>query len=93
MCRFFNGSYHFLAEQFWRKGADKSIKLWDVATGEFIQTLQGHLEGISDIAWSSDGEHLASASDDKTIRIWSLEEVRRSNPGQINLRVSVFLAC
>ena len=64
-----------LAEHLWRKGADKLIKLWEIPSGEFIQTLEGHTEGISDIAWSHDGEHLASASDDKTIRIWSVEEV------------------
>ena len=64
-----------LADDLWRKGADKLIKLWEIPSGEFIQTLEGHTEGISDIAWSFDGEYLASASDDKTIRIWSMEEV------------------
>ena len=58
------------------KGADKVVKIWDVVHGELIQTLEGHTEGISDIAWSHDGEFLASASDDKTICIWSIEEVR-----------------
>lgn len=62
-------------EHQWRKGADKLIKLWDGVTGEFIETLQGHTEGISDIAWASDGEYIASASDDKTVKIWSMEEV------------------
>lgn len=58
------------------KGADKVVKIWDVVHGELIQTLEGHTEGISDVAWSHDGEFLASASDDKTIWIWSIEEVR-----------------
>lgn len=60
------------------EGADKVIKLWDAYTGQIIQTLEGHLLGISDIAWSYDAEHIASASDDKTIRIWSLDLVRYS---------------
>ena len=55
--------------------ADKTIKLWDIQEGELIRTLEGHGEGISDIAWSHDGEYLASASDDKTIWIWSIESV------------------
>jgi len=63
------------SEQHWREGADKLIKLWDGITGQILNTLQGHTEGISDIAWASDGEYLASASDDKTIKIWSMEEV------------------
>ena len=58
------------------KAADKVVKLWDIDNGELIQTLEGHTEGVSDIAWSHDGDYLASASDDKTICIWSIEEVR-----------------
>lgn len=30
----------------------------------------GHLEGISDLAWSSDSHYICSASDDRTLRIW-----------------------
>ena len=57
-------------------GADKLIKLWNAYTGDFIRTMAGHTEGVSDIAWSSDSELIASASDDKTVRIWSAETVR-----------------
>lgn len=35
--------------------------------------MHGHTEGISDVAWSPDSDLLASASDDKTIRIWTTE--------------------
>lgn len=54
------------------------IKLWDTETGDIIHTFKGHKEGINDIAWSFDGEFLASASDDKSIIIWSLETVSLS---------------
>jgi len=51
------------------------IKLWDVETGDIIYTFKGHKEGINDIAWSTDGDFLASGSDDKTVIIWNLELV------------------
>ena len=62
----------------WSEAADKLIKLWDASTGQIIRTFSGHKQGISDIAWSNDSGYLASASDDKTVMIWSLELVRRS---------------
>ena len=62
------------------QAADKLIKIWDTYTGDIIKTLHGHSEGISDVAWSSEGEFLASASDDKTVRIWDINHVRIS-PG------------
>jgi len=56
--------------------ADTHIKLWDAYTGAILHTLSGHEQGINDIAWSPDGDFLASASDDKTVRVWGMEFVR-----------------
>ncbi len=67
--------FTMLTQQHRKEAADKLVKLWDIETGEIIRTLEGHSEGISDIAWSQDGEYIASASDDKTIWIWSVETV------------------
>ena len=77
--RVFNSQLLGLILRVWKQAADKTVKLWDTETGEILKTLEGHTEGISDIAWSPDGEFLASASDDKTIRLWSLEMVSLSN--------------
>lgn len=43
--------------------------------GKYEATLEGHTQGLSDVAWSSDSQNLCSASDDRTIRIWSLATV------------------
>lgn len=70
---YFPPAYSYLA-------ADKMIKIWSVFTGQIVRTLLGHTEGLSDIAWSGDSKYLASASDDKTIRIWDVDHVRRTSP-------------
>lgn len=54
--------------------ADKTIKLWSAYHGDIVRTLQGHKEGLSDIAWSTDSKYLASASDDATIRLWDVDQ-------------------
>jgi COMPASS component SWD3 len=38
-----------------------------------LQTLQGHARGINDVAWSPTAEYLATASDDKSLRVWDAE--------------------
>ncbi|KAF8761063.1 WD domain, G-beta repeat [Rhizoctonia solani] len=53
--------------------ADGLIKIWSSYNGNLIRTLEGHQEGLSDVAWSGDSRYVASASDDKTVRIFTLE--------------------
>ena len=52
------------------------MKIWSPYTGQLVRNLTGHSKGLSDIAWSSDSVFLASASDDTTIRIWTVDTVR-----------------
>ncbi|UXE63078.1 MAG: WD40 repeat domain-containing protein [Woronichinia naegeliana WA131] len=51
---------------------DKTIKIWDLATGGKPRTLTGHHFPVSSVALSSDGKTLVSGSFDKTIKIWDL---------------------
>ena len=51
---------------------DKTIKLWDVATGKIITTISGHNSAVWSVAFSPDGKIFASGSDDKTIKLWNV---------------------
>lgn len=49
------------------------IKLWNLDTGEVIDTLSAHSRWVEAVVFSPDGQMLASGSSDRTIKIWHLE--------------------
>jgi len=51
---------------------DNTIKIWTLLTGTLLCTLEGHTDWISGFSLSSDNQFLLSASDDKTVRMWSV---------------------
>ena len=51
---------------------DSTVRLWDVATGEPIATLEGHADGVRSVSFSPDGATLASTSWDFTVRLWDV---------------------
>jgi WD40 repeat protein len=52
-----------------------SLKVYDSQTGEEIRVLRGHSDLVRSIAIDADGQHLISASEDKTLRVWDLVEI------------------
>jgi WD40 repeat protein len=51
---------------------DKTIKLWELETGELINTLVGHWDEVNSIVFSADGQTLISCSRDERIQLWNL---------------------
>jgi WD40 repeat protein/serine/threonine protein kinase len=62
-----------LASTSWR---DQTVKLWAVANGQLLQTLQGYTDNSRCVAWSPDGRTLAYCNPDKGIWLWDVEEGR-----------------
>ncbi|MDZ8237296.1 MAG: AAA family ATPase, partial [Nostoc sp. ChiQUE01a] len=51
---------------------DKTIKIWDVSSGQLLKTITGHSGGVISVAYNPNGQQLASASFDNTIKIWNV---------------------
>lgn len=47
-------------------GGDRTIKLWDLSTGQLLNTLDGGYP----VAFSPDGKKLVSGGDNHTVKIW-----------------------
>ena len=55
---------------------ESAIRLWDVASGSELARLEGHRTWVGSLVFWPDGQTLASASADQTIRIWDISDIR-----------------
>ena len=67
------------------------IRLWDMETGLHNVTLTGHTERVSAIAFSPNGELLASRTEDETIRLWNAKTGKQKAVYPIERRYRQFM--
>ena len=51
---------------------DKTLKLWDLASGKELRTFTGHSGWVHSVAIAPDGRTALSGSTDKTLKLWDL---------------------
>ena len=61
-------------------GWDRTVRLWDAASGAAWQSFFAHEGFVIDLAFSPDDRTLATASEDRSVRLWELPSGRRSRP-------------
>jgi len=53
---------------------DKSVKLWNGATGKFVTSFRAHVQAVYQVAWSADSRLLVSSSKDSTMKVWDVQK-------------------
>jgi len=49
---------------------DKTIKLWDIKSGEEIRTFEGHSDSVNSVVITPNGKYIVSGSND--IKLWDI---------------------
>ena len=56
---------------------DRTLKVWDLYSGEILHTLKGHYARISTIAISPEGKYAVSGSYDMNLIAWDMSTGKR----------------
>lgn len=69
--------------QFASCGGDKTVYLWDAASGHTIRRFSGHIARVNSVAFNNTETVLLSGSYDGTVRLWDLRNTGSTKPVQV----------
>jgi WD40 repeat protein len=61
-------------------GKGHTVRLWRVSDGSLQQALAEHSADVHSVAFSPDGQWLASSGDDQSVNLWRLERAPPPGP-------------
>jgi WD40 repeat protein len=72
---------------------DKTLRVWDLESGQTLRTRQGHTKSVTAVALTPDGLCGVSCSGERNLRVWDLEssEPLRTLQGHTNSVYAVAL--
>jgi guanine nucleotide-binding protein subunit beta-2-like 1 protein len=50
---------------------DKTLRLWELSTGQTTRTFVGHTNDVLSVSFSADNRQIVSGSRDRTIKLWN----------------------
>lgn len=71
LCMAISSDFEFLATS----GKDKSIKLWNPTTLEFIYNFEGHRDAVSGLVFRQNSHQLFSSSYDRSVKVWDCDQL------------------
>ncbi len=54
-----------------------NLMLWDVVKGDLISVLSGHVDVVKKAKFTPDGQYIASASEDNSVRVWDVNNAEQ----------------
>ena len=61
------------------RAGDKIVIIWDPMNGILLHKLEGHSRYVTCCVFSSDNRFLATGSNDKTVIVWNMSDIKDRN--------------
>ena len=67
---------------------DGTIKIWDLESGQMLQSLNAHTDGINDVEFNKTGNNIVSCGSDSSIKLWDADSYQLIKTIKTNFSVN-----